>query len=105
MAANPISGPYILPTTFTYHQDKPSIYSRMVSVTGSVNNPLTLTGSYANNAGFMIMNTASVVLSDSDGTRFSESGFHTSNNNHTIYPIAITYVSCSAGGHTIVLYT
>jgi hypothetical protein len=104
MPANPIPGPYTLPTTYTYHQDKPAEYSRIVNVTGSLNNPLTLTGSYANNAGFMVMNTASVFITGSDGSRFVGADFHTANNNHTIYPIAINYVSCSAGGQMVVLY-
>jgi len=88
-----------------YHQsDANGSFSKTIRVTGSLNNPLTLTGSFANNAGFIVMNTASLNLSASNGTQYVGADFHMPGQNHTIYPIQLSYVSASAGGDITVLY-
>lgn len=102
MAATVISGPYTSPT-IPYHYQS-AMYTRTVRVTGSLNNPLTLTGSYANNSGFIVMNTASVWLYSKDGTGYVGGDFHTPGQNHIIYPMALSYVSASAGGDVTILY-
>lgn len=105
--ANPISGPYTVPAYNYTSANAPNTaadYSRTVRVTGSLNNPLTLTGSYANNAGFIIMNTASVFLTTKDGTQYTGTNFHQPGQNHQMFNIALSYVSASAGGDITILY-
>jgi hypothetical protein len=105
--ANPISGPYTVPAYNYTSADAPNTaadYSRTVRVTGSLNNPLTLTGSYANNAGFIIMNTGSVYLTAKDGTQYVSTNFHQPSTNHQVFNIALSYVSASAGGDITILY-
>ena len=88
-----------------YHtQDANGSFSRTVRVTATLNNPLTLTGSFANNAAFIIMNTGSVIISASNGTGYIGADFHEGGQNHQIFPIQLSYVSASAGGDITVLY-
>ena len=88
-----------------YHSQVPQgTFSRTVRVTATQNNPLTLTGSFANNAGFLVMNTGSVFISASNGQGYVASNFHIAGQNHTIYPIQLSYVSASAVGDITVLY-
>jgi len=101
--ANPISGPYSVAIA-AYHQPNAATYTRTVRVTATTNNPLTLTGSFANNAGFLIMNTASVFLSASNGTQYVSTNFHAPGQNHQIFNIGLSYVSASAGGDITILY-
>ena len=101
--ANPISGPYSVPVT-AYHQVNAAQYVRTVRVTATTNNPFTLTGSYANNAGFLVMNTGSLVISSSNGTGYVAMDFHEPNQNHQIFNIGLSYVSASAQGDMTVLY-
>lgn len=101
--ANPISGPYNVAVA-AYHQPNTDTYTRTVRVTATTNNPLTLTGSFANNAGFLIMNTASVFLSASNGTQYVSTNFHAPGQNHQIFNIGLSYVSASAGGDITILY-
>ncbi len=101
--ANPISGPYNVAVA-AYHQSSAAQYVRTVRVTATTNNPLTLTGSFANNAGFLIMNTGSLVISSSNGTGYVAVDFHESNQNHQIFNIGLSYVSASAQGDMTVLY-
>jgi hypothetical protein len=109
--ANPAVGPYktslYSPTSsISYHglANVGALYNRTVRVTATTNSPLTLTGSYANNAGFLIINTGSVWLTTSDGTQYVGSDFHEPSQNHQIFPIGLSYVSASAGGDVTVLY-
>jgi hypothetical protein len=100
--ANPISG-YNAPAT-TYHSTlNAAQFSRTIRVTSSTNNPLTLTGSYANNAGFIVFNTGSLLIRDTSGTIYSGGDFHSTNTTHTVYTIALSYVSASLGGGDIVV--
>jgi glutaredoxin-related protein len=103
MSANPISGPYNV-AVVAYHQPNATTFTRTIRVTATTNNPLTLTGSYANNTGFLIMNTGSVILSASNGTGYIGADFHETNQNHQIFSIGLSYVSASAGGDITVLY-
>jgi hypothetical protein len=104
--ANPISGPYNVPAVnfTTANANTTAEYIRTVRVTATTNNPLTLTGSFANNAGFLIMNTASVFLSASNGTQYVSTNFHEPGQNHQIFNIGLSYVSASGGGDITVLY-
>ena len=104
MPTEVISGPYHAPAA-RYHETRDAAqYTRTIRVTATLNNPLTLTGSYANNAGFMVFNTSSIVISSSNGQGFVASNFHEANTAHQIYPIALSYVSASSGGDIAVLY-
>lgn len=109
--ANPTSGPYntslYSPTaSISYHglANAGALYNKTVRVTASTNNPLTLTGSYANNAGFLIMNTASVSLTASNGTQYVGTDFHEPSETHQVFSIGLSYVSASASGDITVLY-
>jgi hypothetical protein len=105
MAAITVPGPYTYtPQSYSTGTPVRDSYTRTIRVTGSLNNPLTLTGSYANNAAFMVMNTASVFMTASNGTGFFGADWHSAGQNHVIYPIQLAYVSCSAGGDVVVLY-
>lgn len=100
--STPVQPPYNYPAT-TYHQDSPT-FMRTVRVTGSLNNPLTLTGSYANNAAFMVMNTASIIIDLQGGARYVAMDFHTAGVNHQLYPVPLSYVSASGTGDMLVFY-
>jgi hypothetical protein len=104
--SNPISGPYNAPAVnfTTANANTTAEYIRTVRVTGSLNNPLTLTGSFANNSGFIVMNTGSIVLSSSNGTGYVAVDFHEAGQNHQIFNIGLSYVSASAAGDITVLY-
>jgi hypothetical protein len=104
--ATPISGPYNAPAVnfTTANANTTAEYIRTVRVTATLNNPLTLTGSYANNSGFLVMNTGSIVLSSSNGTGYVAVDFHEAGQNHTIFPSALSYVSASVAGDITVLY-
>jgi len=101
--ANPISGPYNV-AVVAYHQPNAAAFTRTIRVTATTNNPLTLTGSYANNTGFLIMNTGSVILSASNGTGYVGADFHEAAQNHQVFNIGLSYVSASGGGDITVLY-
>ncbi len=102
--ANPISGPYNVAVA-AYHQPNAATFTRTVRVTATTNNPLTLTGSFANNAGFLVMNTSSINLISTSGTSYSGSNFHgAANQNHQIFSIGLSYVSASGAGDITVLY-
>jgi hypothetical protein len=103
MSANPISGPYNV-AVVAYHQLNAAAFTRTVRVTATTNNPLTLTGSFANNAGFIIMATGSINLISTNGTSYSGSDFHEPNQNHQIFSIGLSYVSASGAGDITVLY-
>ena len=101
--ANPINPTYTFQNAY-HSQVQQGTFSRTVRVTATTNNPLTLTGSFANNAGFLIMNTGSVILSASNGTGYIGADFHEGGQNHLIFPIQLSSVSASAGGDITVLY-
>ena len=103
--ANPIFGPYS-PTPARYGEPVLTAkYSRTIQVSGSINNPLTLTGSYANNAGFIITQPGSVAMRFVGSSQTFTSGqFHEPGAAHTIYPIALSYVSASNTGSILILY-
>lgn len=103
MRPDPISGPYNAPAS-RYHQGKAAQYVRTIRVTSTQNNPLTLTGSFANNAGFLVMNTGSLTISASNGQGYNAIDFHEPGQNHMIFPIALSYVSASAAGDITILY-
>ena len=97
LGGNPVNPVYVTTTgnvpgySGIYHQqDANGSFSRAIRVTGSLNNPLTLTGSFANNAAFMVMNTASVFISASNGTPYVGADFHQPGQNHTVYPIQLS---------------
>jgi hypothetical protein len=101
--ANPINPTYTFQNAY-HSQVQQGTFSRTVRVTATQNNPLTLTGSFANNAAFVVMNTGSIAISASNGQGYNASVFHPANQNHTIYPIQLSYVSASAAGDVTVLY-
>jgi len=103
MPFNPLDPTYSFQNAY-HQQDANGSFSRTVRVTATLNNPLTLTGSFANNAAFLIMNTGSVILSASNGTGFIGADFHEAGQNHQIFPIQLSFVSASAGGDITVLY-
>jgi hypothetical protein len=101
---NPIFGPYSAPAA-TYNSSKiNATYSRTVRVTATTNNPFTATGSNANPAGFLIMNTGSLFITASSGTGYFGADFHEAGQNHQIFPISLRYVSASDGGDITILY-
>jgi hypothetical protein len=101
--SNPVNPTYSFQNA--YHQaDQNGSFSRTVRVTATLNNPLTLTGSFANNAAFILMNTGSVIMSASNGQGYIGSDFHEAGQNHSMFPIQLSYVSASAGGDITVLY-
>jgi hypothetical protein len=111
MPKNPVNPIYVTATgnvpgySGIFHQsDANGSFSRSIRVSGSLNNPLTLTGSFASNAGFMVMNTASVFITASNGQGYIGVDFHMSGQNHQIYPIQLSRVSASDGGDITVLY-
>ena len=97
------SGPYNAPAS-RYHQARGAQYVRTIRVTATQNNPFTLTGSFANNTGFLVMNTGSLVISSSNGQGYIAMDFHEPGQNHTIFPIALSYVSASNTGDITILY-
>ena len=101
--ANPINPIYTYQNAY-HSQGQNGTFSRTVRVTATQNNPLTLTGSFANNAGFLVMNTGSVFISASNGQGYVAMDFHEPGQNHQIYPIQLSYVSASAAGDITVLY-
>jgi hypothetical protein len=101
---NPISGPYSAPAATYYSAVPAATFTRTVRVTATSNNPLRLTGSYANNSAFIIMNTGSVYMSASSGTTYTGIDFHEPGQNHQIFPISLRYVSASDGGDITILY-
>ncbi len=103
MPKNPVSGPYSAPAS-RYHQGRGAEYVRTIRVTATQNNPFTLTGSFANNTGFLVMNTGSLVISSSNGQGYVAMDFHEPGQNHTIFPIALSYVSASNAGDITILY-
>jgi len=103
MPFNPLDPTYSFQNAY-HQQDANGSFSRTVRVTATLNNPLTLTGSFANNAAFLIMNTGSVILSASNGTGYIGADFHEAGQNHQIFPIQLSFVSASAGGDITVLY-
>jgi hypothetical protein len=104
MAVNIFPGPYNPPAT-TFHT-RTAKYSRVVHVTGSLNNPLTLTGSYEGNTGFIILQPGSVALTFAGSTAgtFTSGQFHEIGGAHTIYELPLLYVSASNTGSLLVLY-
>ena len=103
MPFNPLDPTYSFQNAY-HQQDANGSFSKTVRVTATTNNPLTLTGSFANNAAFIIMNTGSVIFSGSNGTGYIGADFHEGGQNHAIFPIQLSYVSASAGGDITVLY-
>lgn len=101
--ANPVNPTYSFQNAY-HSQVQQGTFSRTIRVTATQNNPLTLTGSFANNAAFMIMNTGSVVLSGSNGQGYDAIDFHEPGQNHVIFPIQLSYVSASGAGNITVLY-
>ena len=104
MAGNPVNPIYSYQNAYHSQGQNGVTFSRTVRVTATQNNPLTLTGSFANNAGFLLMNTGSVILSASNGQGYIGADFHEPGQNHSIYPIQLSWVSASAGGDITVLY-
>jgi len=101
--SNPVNPTYSFQNAY-HSQVQQGTFSRTIRVTATTNNPLTLTGSFANNAAFIIMNTGSVFISASSGQGYVGADFHEAGQNHNIFPIQLSYVSASAGGDLTVLY-
>ena len=97
MPFNPLNPTYSFQNAY-HQQDANGSFSRTIRVTATQNNPLTLTGSFANNAAFIIMNTGSVVLSGSNGQGYDAIDFHEAGQNHQIFPIQLSSVSASGQG-------
>lgn len=103
MSFNPINSTYSFENAY-HQQDQNGSFSKTVRVTATTNNPLTLTGSYANNAGFLIMNTSSISILTSNGTVYAGSNFYEAGQANAIFPIQLSYVSASATGDVTILY-
>jgi len=103
MPFNPLDPTYSFQNAY-HQQDANGSFSRTVRVTATQNNPLTLTGSFANNAGFLVMNTGSIAISASNGQGYVAVDFHEGGQNHQIFPIQLSYVSASAAGDITILY-
>ena len=101
--SNPVNPTYSFQNAY-HSQVQQGTFSRTIRVTATQNNPLVLTGSFANNAAFILMNTGSVIISASNGQGYIGADFHEPGQNHSIYPIQLSYVSASAGGDITVLY-
>ena len=101
--SNPVNPTYSFQNAY-HSQVQQGTFSRTIRVTATQNNPLTLTGSFANNAAFIIMNTGSVILSGSNGQGYIGADFHEGGQNYQTFPIQLSYVSASAGGDLTVLY-
>lgn len=102
--AKPTQAPYVASSGY-YSAIPTATFTRVIKVNATTNNPFTLTGSYANNAGFLVMSTGSIVISSSNGTGFTAVDFHEPSQNHQIFPIALSYVSASAQGEMAILYS
>jgi len=103
MPTESVPGPYSAPAS-RYHQRTAAQYVRTIRVTATQNNPFTLTGSFANNSGFLVMNTGSLAISASNGQGYVAMDFHEPGQNHQIFPIALSYVSASNTGDITILY-
>jgi hypothetical protein len=78
---------------------------RVVFVNANTNNPLTLTGSYANNSGFIVLQPGSIAMQfNGYSGSFTSGQFHEMGAAHVIYPIQLAYVSASNTGSMLVLY-
>jgi hypothetical protein len=102
--SNPVNPTYSFQNAYHSQGQNGVTFTRTIRVTATTNNPLTLTGSFANNAAFMVMNTGSVVLSGSNGQGYIAVDFHEPGQNHVIFPIQLSSVSASAAGDITVLY-
>jgi hypothetical protein len=79
--------------------------AKVVYVNPNTNNPLTLTGSYANSNGFIVLTPGSIALQfNGYSGSFTSGQFHEMGAAHVIYPLPLTYVSCSNTGSVLVLY-
>jgi hypothetical protein len=79
--------------------------ARVVYVTANTNNPLTLTGSFANSNGFIVISPTSVSMQFSGASgSFGSGQFYVATSPYAIYPLPLTYVSCSGTGAILVLY-
>jgi len=103
MPFNPANPTYTFQNAY-HTQDANGSFSKTIRVTATLNNPLTLTGSFANNAGFLVMNTGSIIISSSNGQGYTAIDFHEAGQNHNIFPIQLSYVSASASGDITILY-
>jgi hypothetical protein len=105
MPSNPISGPYSAPAASYSSAISNSKYSRVVHVSGSLNNPFTATGSNANPAGIIVLAQGSVFLQFKGSSVTYPSGqFYEVGASHVIYDLPITYISASNTGSVLVLY-
>ena len=96
--ANPVNPIYSYQNAY-HTQGQNGTFSRTVRVTATLNNPLTLTGSFANNAAFMITREDSYAITASNAVPIQSTL-----NTGQIYPIQISYISCSNSGEINVLY-
>ena len=105
MPSNPTSGPYSAPAASYSSTLSNSKYSRVVHVSGSLNNPFTATGSNANPAGFIVLERGDVSLQLKDSpVSYTAAQFHEVGTSHVIYDLPITYISASNTGSVLVLY-
>jgi hypothetical protein len=102
--SNPVNPIYSFQNAYHSQGQNGVTFTRTIRVTATQNNPLTLTGSFANNAAFLVMNTGSVFISASNGQGYVAANFHEPSQNHSIIPIQLSYVSASAAGDITVLY-
>lgn len=101
--ANPINPIYTYQNAY-HSQGQNGTFSRTIRVTATTNNPLRLTGSFAGNAGFIVMNPEATVISASNGQGYTAADFSKANQDHLVYPIQLSYVSASAAGDVTVVY-
>ena len=102
--AKPTQTPYVASNQY-YSATPGSAYTRVVHVSGSLNNPFTATGSFANPAGFIVLAQGAVSLkfNGSDIT-YPGNQFHESSTAHIVYSLPLSYASASYTGSLLVLY-
>ena len=102
--AKPTQTPYVASNQY-YSATPGSAYTRVVHVSGSLNNPFTATGSVANPAGFIVLAQGAVSLkfNGSDIT-YPGNQFHESGTAHIVYSLPLSYASASYTGSLLVLY-
>lgn len=102
--AKPAQTPYVASNQY-YSATPGSSYTKVVHVSGSLNNPFTATGSFANPAGFIVLAQGSVFLKfNGSDISYLSGQFHEPGAAHVVYSLPLSYASASYTGSLLVLY-
>lgn len=102
--AKPTQTPYVASNQY-YSATPGSAYTKVVHVSGSMNNPFTATGSFANPAGFIVLAQGSVFLKfNGSDVSYLSGQFHEAGAAHVVYNLPLTYATASYTGSLLVLY-